>query len=194
MTWEVETPPNIYPITLAELKNQLRIDVSNTDEDDFLNQVISSTSTAIENHINRPLMSQEINEYFNTFKSESMVLGFPNITFVSTIAYIQQDSTDPADYTDLSSAEYYQFLGGPFPYVNLNPNKSWPSLANYPNAVKITYTCGYLVNAVPSDIKMAALLIASQLYYNREDYVNAKTTASDLLLDKYKIWTITTTA
>jgi uncharacterized phiE125 gp8 family phage protein len=57
------------------------------------------------------------------------------------------------------------------------------------NDVTITYTAGYGSDAssVPGQIKQAILLMITDAYDNRQDYVKKLPTASEYLLDQYRV-------
>jgi uncharacterized phiE125 gp8 family phage protein len=57
------------------------------------------------------------------------------------------------------------------------------------NDVTITYTAGFSSEAsgVPMQIRQAMLMMIADTYDNREDYVRKMPTASQYLLDQYRV-------
>jgi uncharacterized phiE125 gp8 family phage protein len=55
--------------------------------------------------------------------------------------------------------------------------------------VTITYTAGYSTepSGVPMQIRQAVLMMVADSYDNREDYVKKLPTASEYLLDQYRV-------
>ena len=66
---------------------------------------------------------------------------------------------------------------------------TWPTLYGNINDVTITYTAGYSTepSGVPMQIRQAVLMMIADGYDNREDYVRKMPTASQYLLDQYRV-------
>jgi len=83
--------------------------------------------------------------------------GVTSITYKDTAGAIQ--TLDPATYSiDLDTGTVCRAI-----------NASWPSLANLPGAVTVTFTAGFAT--IPADLKAAILLIVGHYYANREAVV-----------------------
>jgi len=187
MAWEVSAKPTIYPITLDELKDQLKIET--TDEDTYLEEVRKAAASRVEAYLDRPLMVQTIRQYWDKFPAgRELALIFDNGVVFTDLKYFADTATsfDEGDYTTFNSSKYTENFAGNMPCLQLVPNECWPSTADVKNAVRAEFKIGYSVGDVPADIKRATLLIAADFYCIREDSARTMPQASQNILDFYK--------
>lgn len=94
------TAPVSEPITLAEAKEQLRLEAAFTLDDDYIGALISVARDRAENYCNRYFTEQEIAiVFFQAFPLSVLVLPFPDLTSVDAITY-----TDTANATQTFTA------------------------------------------------------------------------------------------
>lgn len=217
MAIKLVTPPTTEPVTLAEAKAHLRVDVA---DDDAL----------ITNHITAARMQAEsiCRRVFVTTGFELYLDGFPSFNYNNTITgYLPQEQAGwgalraynvrfRGRRIDLpfptlqavSSVKYYNTAG---PLITLDPsvylvdaisepgclvpapNMNWPDTQSRLNAVQISFTAGYgNASAVPAGIKAWILLMVGSMYENRESEFVASgkhviPMFADRLLDQFKI-------
>jgi uncharacterized phiE125 gp8 family phage protein len=96
-----------------------------------------------------------------------LYLGRSPLQDVSSFKYLDSAGTlqtfDPANYT-VGSVGDTAGQGR----LWLNDGGSWPDFGTFPNALQITFTAGFGVNAtdVPEEIRMAILWLTSHWYEN----------------------------
>lgn len=177
----VTVPPASEPLSLTEVKTWLKI--SGSDEDDLLSSLIAAAREAGEKYCGVGFGSQTVTEKFPDLDQCGMALSVSPVIAVSSISY-----KDTAGDTQTLSTSYYgvdtQRKPGmiyPIPY------KLFPLTYDTPDAVTVTYTAGY--TTIPDAVKTAMLLMIADWYDNRTDGVRTMPTASQLLLNPYRVWT-----
>lgn len=87
------------------------------------------------------------------------------IQTVDSITYI-----DPAGAEQTLSTDVYTLDKTIPSRILLKPNQTWPATMDMPNAVTVTYTCGYGddASAVPDGLKLAIKYLAGWWYNFRE--------------------------
>lgn len=182
--WQVVTPPTSEPVTLLELKQQLRIETDFNLEDAQLLQYIAAARNLVEEAQGRQLMPATWKLYLDSFPpiamgvettlerevrylcpSDRIKIPRPPLASVTSITYVDSDGASQTLATSV-----YQVITSHEPgFVRLKYNQSWPSVRYQPEAVTITYVCGYADAAtVPAATKQAILLLAASLYNERE--------------------------
>lgn len=202
--WTVSSLPAAEPLTRSEIKNYLKVPSATTADDDLIDSLIKGARQFVERYTSRALITQTITEYFDQFPSvsgrvtdpfESRVIKLHiapvvSITEASGLSYIATDGT-PASYTDwdnTANAKYFLDIvsGG----IGLGPARickkkgvDWPSIEEYPNAVKVVYVAGYGASGsyVPAGILTAMRRIIGTWYYHRKTAQNEWQDVLDLL-------------
>lgn len=169
MALKLITAPAEEPISIAEVKRHLRVDIE--DDDVLIMQLITAVRTHVEQHIlRRALVTQTWDYYLDAFPaSNQIVIPMPSLQSVTSISY-----TDANDVTSTLDASSYVVDTVNEPgRVMLKASASWPSTTLAPlNGVAIRFVAGYgLAAAVPQMIKQAILLTIGDLYENRENIV-----------------------
>jgi uncharacterized phiE125 gp8 family phage protein len=151
-------------LTLAQLKDHLRVD--GTESDDYLTTLISVVRQQAEDRTERTLMPSTWTLRLPAFPSANggtVELLRPPLVGVSSVQYLDaagaQQLVGPGTY-------WLDTFGEPGAIMPLAG--SWPATAEHPQAVTIVYTAGYAsAAAVPAPIKQWMLLFAGDLYENR---------------------------
>jgi len=168
------TAPAAYPLTLQEVKDQLR--VTDTAEDNKLNMFLAAATAHTENYLSRALISQTWDFYLDNFPPDGRVieLPLPPAISITSIKYFDENDVeqtwDSALYTvnltGMYNAEVYPAVNG-----------SYPSSRYYRNSVVTRAVVGYadsgadpvdLADNVPDAIKHAILLLIGHMWENRE--------------------------
>lgn len=177
MQYTLTTPPAVEPVTLTDAKTHLR--VTATDEDDYIQTLISAARATLENIMNRAIIEQTWTAYFDLFPPEgvALVLPMPNLISVTSIQYYDESDVlqtwDSADYT----VDTDSFQGRVYPVRNA----CYPSARLYPKSVIVVYKAGFmntqgssppdLADNVPTPIKQAILITLAHWYEVREPVI-----------------------
>jgi uncharacterized phiE125 gp8 family phage protein len=168
------TPPEGYPVTLADAKAHLRI--TDTTEDEVIEAMLQASCDTIEGETRRALMAQQWDLHLDQFPTVTswgvpyIDLPFPPCRTVDEIAY--RDSAGA--YVAVDPAAYRVALpAGPkaMPARVWPPNTTyWPQLYDGEmDSVKVTFTAGYLDEpaeegqAFPAALRAAILLMLGDL-------------------------------
>lgn len=176
LTLKRTVEPSASPVTLAEIKSHLRIDIA--DDDALIDSYIAAAVRTCEEQTRRAFMPQTWRLTLDAFPDGSLnsaispavegwdiLLPRPPFASLTSISY---KDTDGATQT-LAASEYIT-LGDDEPArVALAYGKTWPDSYAQPGGVAITYTCGYAsAAAVPDAIKHAIRFLVGHYYENRE--------------------------
>lgn len=158
------TPPATEPVTLTEVKSQLRID--SVTEDTYLGTLITAAREYCEMFQNRAYITQTWEFTLDTWPRFPFKLPMPPLVSVTFIHY-----HDTADVETIWAASNYFVDTDSEPgRVGLRYNIVLPTTTlRSLNAIKIQYMAGYgAAAAVPLRTKQAILLLVGHLYENRE--------------------------
>jgi uncharacterized phiE125 gp8 family phage protein len=183
MAWKVTTAPVNEPWTLAEVKSYLKIDDSN--EDTMLSTLIKGARMVAESYLNQGLITQTVTEKLDRLGNPTIYLSVSPVIAVSSFQYANSENTTAT----FAATDYVVDTFSKPARLNLGYGKTWPTLYGNINDVTITYTVGYGTesSAVPFQIRQAILLMVADTYENRQDYVKKLPTASQYLLDQYRV-------
>jgi uncharacterized phiE125 gp8 family phage protein len=186
-TIQVVTPPASEPLTLAEVKEFLRVDHS--DDDATLAIFIAAARQLCESYTRLALMPTTFEEYFDdfpqytgTYKDEIHLSRSP-VQSITYVKYIDGNETtitaNAADYkTDLISRP-----------ARISPDNGWFGTYETINAVFIRYVAGFADAAsVPAPLKHGMLLIIGDMYENRTDSVKRLPTTAEYLWNPYRVF------
>lgn len=153
-------PPDDTPVTLAEVKQQCYID--DTDRDTVLTLYIGAAVSHLEHILDRALVTQTWRQDLSAFACTRLAIA--PVASITSITYYDSDNAEQTLSTDVYTLRK-DALGW---YVDLKTGQSWPSSYTRDDAVSITYVSGQEVEDVPSDIKLAILVLVSHWNENRE--------------------------
>lgn len=172
----VVTPPAGKPLDVATAKLQSRI--IDSLEDSLVAIYLDAAQAIVEAQVGRPLVQQTWRVQFDRFEPALKLPGGP-VSAVNSVSYIDESGTeqtlDTTQYSpDIKSvpARIAPPPSGAFPF-----HQYWPWHAAVPGAVAVEYVVGYPPTAgaspdyganVPAPLKAAVLLLAADLYANRE--------------------------
>lgn len=162
-------------ITLAQLKAQLVIDTDYTEEDTYLNRLISAAEAYVASHTGRTLDYATVIDYHDDFPTTDYIelkqapfISLTSITYVDTNGTRQTWTASPEPWVVVTDEG--------MPRIYLGYDQDWPDARCQKKSVQITYLAGYasgspLTTNAPEDLKHAALMIAATMYDQREDHV-----------------------
>lgn len=162
MTPVIRVQPALEPITLQEAKEHLK--VTGSYQNDEITRMIKAARGVVERYLNRALITQEWDVYFDHWCDE-LKLHFPPLQSVDAVKYFNQEGTEAT----LSPTLYWVTKSDPSCIVR-KYSATWPELEEgRPDAIKIEITCGYGDNPtdVPEDIRNAIKVVLTDLYENR---------------------------
>jgi uncharacterized phiE125 gp8 family phage protein len=172
---------DIEPITLAQAKSDLKLDLSATDEDNFIMALISAAREYAEEYTGLTIVPTRYKLHLDGFH-RNIFLPKGNVTAVESIEY-----TDTAGDTQTLSADNYSVMLYGIPaHVLISEGPSVKS--NTLGTVVITYAAGYssygtsgegegesptteeIRAAIPKRAMQAMSLLLANWYQNREDF------------------------
>lgn len=171
--------PAVEPVSLASMKQYLRIDYS--DEDVFIGMLIRAARRTAEHITGRVIAERTFRVDESSFFGG--VLPMSPVSAIASVRYL-----DPSKV--LQTLSGIDFCPHPVSPQFFPPASGWPSLATAWNAVQVTCTAG--MNPVPEDIQNWIMLRVSMAYENREPIRDVPVeelprTYVDALLDPYVV-------
>ena len=163
MNLKQTTKPSSFPVTLATVKEHLRLPSSYTTEDNMLNAYLAAAVKTAEDRTNRQLLQATWTLKTDRFPVKFIINKCPVIS-VDSIKYLDasgiEQTLDSANYILNALAEPFKIT----PAYGL----SWPVCRIHPNSVTVVFKSGYATAAdVPANIIAGILLIVDDLFKNR---------------------------
>ncbi len=169
MILKIITPPTVEPVTLKEIKAQLRIDVD--DEAALLEGYIQAAREDCEDFHGRSYVQRTLEYILDRFPArDRIMLPRPPVQEVISVTYLDRDGVEHT-FTDWLPA-----LDGDPAVIR---TRSWPSARLYPaGAVRVRYVAGYPAREgrdtdyranIPWAVKAAVLQTAGTYYEYREN-------------------------
>jgi len=155
------TGPVGEPVTLADAKQNLRVD--HTDDDTLIASLITTARQQAEHRTGRRYGAQTWLRAYDGFPTWSIMLPDPPVTEIVSIKYDDPDGVEqtlpPEDYRLRLHSE---------PAVVL-PVKAWPAAASDPGSVRITYKCGLDATDARWQSLRAWMLMAIGTWYQQRE-------------------------
>ena len=163
------TGPAVEPLTVAEAKLHLRVDIS--DDDAYIGTLITAAREWVENYLDRTLITTQLILRAAEFPTEELELARPPMVASGTatavvITYTLADTTTATLSTALYRVDRTTTPGNVAPIIN----GTWPSdVIEDANAVAVTYWAGYgpTSASVPATIRHAMLMLIGHWYDRR---------------------------
>ena len=163
-----QTPPAVEPVTVAEAKAHLRVDIS--DDDTYIGTLITAAREWCEQYLDRTLVNTQWVMRFDSFPYE-IELPRPPIASSGTTTAVSLTYTLGDDSTaTLSTATYRVDRNSTPGVVRQLRAGSWPGNLDDYNAVSVTWWAGYgsAGSSVPATIRHAILLLVGHWYESRQ--------------------------
>jgi len=180
MGLSIATQPTAEPLTVAEAKAHLRVDIS--DDDTLIGDYISAARQYAEGVTRRAFVEQTWDFTLDRFPVGAIRLP---IQPVSSVTYVQYVDTAGATqtFTEGTSPDvtkYDVFTDGPRTTIVPKYNLTWPDTRDHPNVVTVRFVAGY--STFPEDLKQALKLLVGHQYENREEVIFGFSTVQSLPL------------
>jgi len=163
---QIITEPAAEPVSVADVKLQLRLD--GTDNDAMLTSMITAARKSVEAILKRFLITTEVR------------VGFDRLPVVISLPYSPVQSVDAVKYVDdngdtqtLSSALYRTDLISDPARITPAYSVPWPTTRAVIGAIQVEYTVGYgdAASDVPAPIRQAIISIVIDLFEHPEKSV-----------------------
>jgi len=175
------TPPVNTPVSIEELKRQLRLEVDPSEWDVMLDMYITATVATFEQLTGRALMSRTMTMTGKPESNDIALKGWPVTTVVDVKYY------DAANALQTMAADNYELNLTVIP-VTLHI-KAMPQLYDRFDAMTITYTAGYASSKeVPADIRAAILVGAASKYEQPVDSIQSLPSVFYNIVNNNKLW------
>ena len=164
---KIASEPATEPFSLAEVKEDLRLESSETAEDTFLTRLIKAVRVRTENYCSRQFINATWDLYMDEIPTEFRVPRPP----LTAVTYIKYYDTDGVQQTMDSSIYTVDTISEPGA-ITVAYGKSWPSFREIRNTINVRYTCGYGATGskIPADILQAMLKLIGDGYEFRERF------------------------
>lgn len=167
MNTSLVTAPAAEPVTLAEAKNHLRVDI--TDDDILIESLILVARNTCEGISNHKFITQTWDIFMDAFPGgDEFILpkSLSPLISVTHIKYTDEDSNQSTFNSSNYAVDTYSDPGR----IRLTKDANWPSDELYViNAVEVRVVVGYGDDAnIPQEYKQAILLLLGHWYENRE--------------------------
>lgn len=173
-------------ITLAEVKDQLRID--GTAEDALLQRYIDAAVDAIEGPYGiGVLMGEQTWEYYQDYFTGMIRLPLFPVLSIDEIRYTAEDGTE----TVLDPSVYQSDVNSNPARITTAYNQVWPPVQSRAlNGVSIKFTGGY--TTVPQALRAAVIMWVTHMYEIRQPVVIGATATSipmtvEEILGRYRV-------
>lgn len=191
MALALVTAPSGEPITLAEVKAHLRVDVA--DDDTLITAMITAARLNLEGRdgwLNRALITQDWDVVLDAFPGGVIEVPLPPLQSITSITYL-----DTAGVAQTWAASKYTVDTKSVP-GRIEPayGETYPSTREALNAVTIRFRAGYgAAAAVPEPIKLGLKCLIAHFYENREPVNIGNITTElpmhvDRILAPYKVY------
>tara|TARA_B100001123_G_C15208689_1_gene986347 strand:- start:414 stop:1076 length:663 start_codon:yes stop_codon:yes gene_type:complete len=188
------TESNVFPVTINEVKQTLRIDTDNFDQDAELIMMLKSAIHILEEYLGRSFITKTYDYFLDKipyahedYLAEGITTGpdiqltqnfihLPKAPIVQVQYFKYYDDADTA--TTWASSNYYVDTVSIPAKIVLRRGKTYPDSGSLrvSNAFQIRIDAGYGTASqdVPETIKQAINLYVGHLYENRELYIQQK--------------------
>ena len=167
----VITPPSFEPVTLTQMRRQLRLDDDITVENDDISDAIASARSWVEMYTGLTLCETVLEASFYGYPGYYIDLPHPPIISVASFKYTTADGTDTTlatdQYTVDTSVAY-------MPRIVPAYGVTWPGTRWQTSSLRVRYTAGYARagspderSLIPAPLRSAVKLVAAHLFANR---------------------------
>lgn len=169
-------------LSLEKAKKQLKVELSNTDEDDLITSYIDAAQVSCEDYINRAIGKRNFIMELSAFEnSVTFARNYEN----DVIAKVEYYAPGATTLTALAADQYKLRNSNIVECFDIR-FLSLPETDKRDDAVIITVEQGFTLAKCPTTILQAIKLKLSDFYERREDREQGNNPASNNLLRKYR--------
>lgn len=161
----LDTAPASAPVTTAEAKSHLRVDIS--DDDTLIDDLVAGAREYFEEVADKTLFTTTWKLILDGWPAKSYIeLPRPPLQSVTSVVYVDSDGNSNTFSSSSYDVETERTPGR----IQLGYGKSWPSATLRPaSPITITYVAGWSnVANIPERYKQAIKLMVGHWYENRE--------------------------
>lgn len=163
MKGRVSAPASL-PVSLAEAKEQLRVDTSA--DDDFIQRLVEAATEQLDGdgELGRAMINQSWAEWSGP-SPEAVKLTMGPFQSLTSVEYYDTDGTlQTATLSDFETRK-----DGDFVTCRPKTGFSWPATQDRDDAIKITYVAGFGATSadVPQPLRHAVLMLVTHFEQNR---------------------------
>jgi uncharacterized phiE125 gp8 family phage protein len=175
MPIRVITPPAVEPLTLEEVKADLKVEDS--DSDAYLTRAIKSAREYLENKARRALVTQTQELVLDGFPADEIQLPVGSLQSVESIKYDDENGDEQTLATDQYTVDNASDPG----WIVANEN-GWPNTIDAVNSVRVRFIAGYppdeasppdLTANIPEVFKQAIIVLLDNWNDKRDMGVSA---------------------
>jgi len=163
---ELLEAPATTPVTLTEVKDQLRVE--HTDDDTFINRLINVAVayTDVQGALGHAMITQKWGQWVDSTPPQTVKLLLGPLIAVTAVKYYDTDGVLQTD-----TLSNYEIFGTEFS-TTIGPKEgfAWPVTQDRPDAIRIEYTIGYgsATTDIPETLRHALMMLIGHWYDNRE--------------------------
>lgn len=161
--------PASEPITTAEAKSNLRVDIS--DDDTLIGNLIAAAREELEGRTSRAFVTQTWQMKLDRFPLDVIEVPICPLATVTSITYLDSAGDSQTLSTDIYTVDTVSEPGR----ITRKYGQSWPLTYSQQNAVTVTFTAGYgNAAAVPQVVKQAIQMLVAHRYAYRGITVDSR--------------------
>jgi uncharacterized phiE125 gp8 family phage protein len=184
MSIKIITPVATEPISLADAKAHLYVEIAN--HDTLISALIVAAREFAEHYTGRALAPQTLEMVLDRFPAGDITLERAPVTSITSVKYTDASGVERA----LASNAYALSTYGLSNRLSPGYAMPWPVARDVPDAVCVRYVAGY--EPLPKAARSALLLLIGHLYENRQAASELKIEEMPLgvlpLLNTIKLW------
>ena len=169
MAFVLTTAPASEPISTAEAKTHLRVDISA--DDTFIDTLVKAARQYVEQYTRRALITQTWDLWVDDFPADdALPLGMAPLQSVTHVKYVD----DTGATATMTATDYVVDSYNEPGKIVLKGSAAWPSATlQEVNGVNVRFVAGYgtASTSVPQPILHAMKLLIGHWYENRENVV-----------------------
>ncbi len=169
--WSLEesTAPASEPLMVPDLKEWLRVEQDELDDDLLLANLITAARKHFTEITNRAFVNTTYKLRLDKFPFEPIKLPVSPLSSVTSVTYLDTDGNSQTWAAGEYDVDIYDFVGS----VRPSENESYPATQNVIQSVTVEFVAGYGADAtsVPLDIITALKIFIAGLYEHREPFL-----------------------